>query len=67
MTGDEYKALRLQLGLTQADLADALGVDRLTVTRRESGRRAIPSEGARLLRLMAVWPSLLEGLWPLSD
>lgn len=43
---EERRALRLACRITQADLAEALGVTRPTVTRYETGRRM--PHGARL-------------------
>ena len=54
MTGHELKALRQQMGLTQAELGEKLGVPWNTVARWEQGRHAISplAEGAlSLLRL----------------
>jgi DNA-binding XRE family transcriptional regulator len=47
MTPEEYKSLRLSLGLTQAGLSAILGVSRKTVNFRESGLAKISKE-ARL-------------------
>ncbi len=35
MTGDEYRELRQEIGLTQLQLANALDIDPSTVARRE--------------------------------
>ena len=37
MTPSQYRKERTQRGLTQAALAEALGISRETVTRREAG------------------------------
>ena len=37
MTSDEYKTQRERLGMTQAALALALGINRVTVAKREGG------------------------------
>ena len=42
MSGRELKAARERLGLTQAELAKAVGVQRVTVARWEAGLRKIP-------------------------
>lgn len=42
MTGRELKAARKKLGLTQGELAKAVGVQRVTVARWEAGLRKIP-------------------------
>ena len=39
MTGTEIKALRKKLKITQQGLADAIGVDRVTVARWETDQR----------------------------
>lgn len=44
MTGPEYRALRLALGLTQRELAERLGVRENTIWRRENGQREISPE-----------------------
>jgi transcriptional regulator with XRE-family HTH domain len=49
MTGDELKAIREQLGLTQEDLGKRLGVRKNTVWRWECGQRGIPETVARLV------------------
>jgi transcriptional regulator with XRE-family HTH domain len=42
MSGDELKQRRESLGFTQGQLAEALGVDIMTVSRWERGARSIP-------------------------
>ena len=42
MTGDELKQEREKMGLTQQALADALGVDVMTISRWERDVRTIP-------------------------
>ena len=44
------RRIRKRLRLTQADLARALGVTRVTVARWETGVYAIPEPTARLLQ-----------------
>ena len=51
MTPDELKSLRAAAGLTQRDVAERLGVNRLTVARWEQGGRAISVPMAKLIRL----------------
>jgi transcriptional regulator with XRE-family HTH domain len=53
MTADELRALRQQLGQTQHQLADALGIRSMTVSRWETGWNPIPPLGATALRLYA--------------
>jgi DNA-binding XRE family transcriptional regulator len=43
MTGKELQAWRRKWGLTQEKLALCLGVNRITITRWETGVRPIPS------------------------
>ena len=42
MTPDEFIAVRTALGLSQAGMAEALGVDQATVSRWETGKTRIP-------------------------
>ncbi len=51
MTAAEYKATRERLG-TQAEVAAMLGVNRVTVAKRESG--TITREAAMALELLAL-------------
>jgi DNA-binding XRE family transcriptional regulator len=44
MTPQQYKAARKHLGLTQAKLADILGVTRKTICSREAGSAPITAE-----------------------
>jgi transcriptional regulator with XRE-family HTH domain len=46
---DELQRIREALGMTQAELADELGVHRVTVARWETGDRTIPEPVARLI------------------
>ncbi|WP_447978137.1 helix-turn-helix domain-containing protein [Candidatus Nitrospira bockiana] len=50
MTPDELKALRAQLGLTQAELAARIGVTRNAVNLWEMGQRRISGPVALALR-----------------
>jgi DNA-binding transcriptional regulator YiaG len=52
MTAGAFKRMREDTGLTQAELAKVLGVDRVTVARWETGTRRIPEMAARLLALI---------------
>jgi transcriptional regulator with XRE-family HTH domain len=53
MTGKEVRTLRLKLGLTQAELAEKVGVARNTVTRWEMGVLGVRESAARLMQLLA--------------
>jgi len=50
MTPAAYKSHRLQLDLSQAELAALLGVTRATVNAREAGRAPITQEAAMAIR-----------------
>lgn len=50
MTPTGLKRIRRELGLTQEALAEAVGVDRVTVARWETGLRGIPEPTARLIQ-----------------
>jgi transcriptional regulator with XRE-family HTH domain len=52
MGGDELRRLRTVLDLTQAGLADELGVTSNTVARWERDEVAIPEPVARLAKLL---------------
>jgi len=54
MTAEQFKKLRQRLGYTQLELANRLGVHKLTVSQWETGRRKI----SNLVRLA------LKGLKP---
>lgn len=48
------RALRLEAGLTQAIVAEAIGVSRITMTRFELGHQALrPETAERLAQLLA--------------
>ena len=49
VTPDEFKRRRRRLGLTQAQIAEQLGVAWNTVARWEMGIRRIPEMAVRLL------------------
>ena len=53
MTSDELKQLRTRLGMTQNELGQRLGVERVTVARWEIGLRRIPELAARLVHYVA--------------
>lgn len=53
MTGEEVRRIRRQLGLTQAALAERLGVAANTVARWERDELPVREPLARLIRLTA--------------
>lgn len=53
MTGEEVRRLRRQLGLTQAELAERVGVTANSVARWERDEMRVREPAARLLRLLA--------------
>jgi transcriptional regulator with XRE-family HTH domain len=50
MKPDELKRIRTRLGFTQDQLADEIGVHRVTVAKWEAGSRGIPEPVARLVQ-----------------
>ncbi len=60
MKGEELRAFRRELGLTQAELADRLGVAMNTVSRWEIGAVAMPEIAAGFVRLLADKPPTLS-------
>jgi DNA-binding transcriptional regulator YiaG len=52
MDAETFKAHRKRLNATQTELAAALGVHRVTVTRWETGFSAVPIVYARLIQRM---------------
>ena len=53
MTGEELHRIRERLGLTQAQLAERLGVHWNSVARWERNEMSIRETAARLVRLLA--------------
>lgn len=53
MSGRELRSIRQKLALTQAALAEAIGVTSNTVARWERGEMAISEPAARLLEKLA--------------
>jgi DNA-binding transcriptional regulator YiaG len=51
MTGDELRRIRERLGLTQAQLADAIG-HRVSIARWEAHTHRVPEPAARLIVVM---------------
>lgn len=56
----EVAAVRLKVGLTQAEFANLLGASIGTVRKWESGERAPSGAAARLLHLLAVKPKIVS-------
>jgi DNA-binding transcriptional regulator YiaG len=53
MTAEEYREIRDELKLNQAEMARLLGVDHRTVQRWASAETQIPPIAARFLRLLS--------------
>ena len=53
MTCEEVRAVRRKLGLTQAEFAEHVGVQRNTVWRWEAGTLTVGTTAAILIRLLA--------------
>ena len=53
MTGKQYKQHREQMGLTQASLAQCLGIARETVVRREASEGLVSREAQIAIR--SLW------------
>lgn len=61
MTPEDLVAWRQRHGLSQEQLATALGVDRVTLARWETGARQVPGRMLALaLRALELRPSLIE-------
>lgn len=54
MNNTEYRKTREALLLTQSDLANLLGLSRVTINRREAGAARFPITGEAALALAAV-------------
>ena len=50
MTAEEFKRIRNALGFSQEELADELGVSRVSVTRYENGTIAINENKSKQVR-----------------
>ena len=58
MTPEELRTLRKQAGLTQEQLADLLSIDRMTVSRWETGK--VPIDTITAIAIHAVVDAHLE-------
>lgn len=56
MQGDEMKALRKAAGLTQEQLADAIGLSRVTIGLMERGQAPIERRTALAVRYLSEHP-----------
>lgn len=54
MQGDELKALRQGLGLSQADFADAIGLSRVLIGQMERGQAPIEKRTAMAARYLML-------------
>lgn len=68
MTSDEYKALR-RIVDSQCAVAEMLGLDKSTLSKRESGERPISVEAALAMECLAMRanPQLVRQLVKLPD
>lgn len=55
MTSAEFRALRLALGLTQAELGEIMGMLPTNIARIESGDRQPTKIQAAFIRFIAAW------------
>ncbi len=58
MTGDQFKAIRIRLGMSVPELAKHLGFDRSHVYSLENGNREITRVLELLMKAYAAHPSL---------
>lgn len=54
MTQDDYLALLARLGLSHPEVAELLGIHRVTSHKYASGARKIPERTAKLLRYLEL-------------
>ncbi len=60
MTAAEFKAWRLAHGMTQQQLADALGMSRSRILAYEQGKSRVPGAGAEIPRTVELALEALE-------
>lgn len=58
----EYRRIRQRLGMSQAQLGDAVGVTKNTITRRETGHKRIPKEAGMAIKFL-----LIESLYNIPE
>lgn len=61
MTKEQFRQARQELGMTQAKMADALGVSVLTVIRHEGGSNISQSRAMAVAHLLNTMPRLAAG------
>jgi transcriptional regulator with XRE-family HTH domain len=61
VTGRELRKQRLRLGLTQAQLATRLGLNRMSISRYENGLWPIPKHVALAVKALLVEAGLSNG------
>jgi transcriptional regulator with XRE-family HTH domain len=59
MTSEEFRALRLQLGLTQVELGDKMGIRQEHISRIENGERQPTKIQAAFIRYILLKESSL--------
>jgi transcriptional regulator with XRE-family HTH domain len=55
-TPEAYRRIRIELGMTQAQLAHELGVTQTIIQMRETGKRSITREASCALRWVLIAP-----------
>ena len=60
MTKDELKSLRTKLGLTQAQMAERLGISHSAIVKLESGKNNMSRPVAMLCQQMATHHLVVE-------
>jgi DNA-binding XRE family transcriptional regulator len=63
----DLRALRKQLGLTQAELAGALGVTRETISNHERGVAPVPRERMLAVLCLCWWAIMREVTLPPTE
>lgn len=63
-TPAEFKAARIELGLTQKQLADMLDVSEVSISNWENGRNPIPRTAEMALWAIATWRAFAHVIQP---